>query len=108
MVNPLNFQSVMFTTQVSNLFPRDEIDEITNELIPVMKKQHPRHPPTPENLYNFFINRARHNLHVALCFSPVSFSCFFGFYEMVFFCETTETTSVMLGEISKKKKYVLC
>lgn len=63
--------NVLSSGEVSNLFPRDEIDEITNELIPVMKKQHPRHPPTPENLYNFFINRARHNLHVALCFSPV-------------------------------------
>ena len=56
---------------MSNLFARDEIDEITSELIPVMKKEFPRRPPTPENLYDYFISRAKQNLHVVLCFSPV-------------------------------------
>ena len=36
-----------------------------------MKKEFPRRPPTPENLYNYFLSRARQNLHVVLCFSPV-------------------------------------
>ena len=53
------------------MFARDEIDEITNELIPVMKKEHPRTPPTNENLYEYFLSRVRANLHVVLCFSPV-------------------------------------
>ena len=60
-----------FILQVSNLFARDEIDEICSELIPVMKKEFPRRPPTPENLYDYFISRAKQNLHVVLCFSPV-------------------------------------
>jgi len=58
--------------QVSNLFAKDELDEITQELVPVMKKEFPRRPPTPENLYDYFISRARNNLHCVLCFSPVS------------------------------------
>ncbi len=57
--------------EVSNLFAKDELDEITGELIPIMKRQFPRHPPTQENLYDYFITRARRNLHVVLCFSPV-------------------------------------
>ena len=57
--------------QVSNLFARDEIDEINMDLIPVMKKEYPKRPPTPENLYDYFLSRARANLHVVLCFSPV-------------------------------------
>lgn len=57
--------------QVSNLFAKDELDEITQELIAVMKKELPRCPPTFENLYDFFISRARKNLHTVLCFSPV-------------------------------------
>ena len=57
--------------KVSGLFARDEIDEITQDLIPVMKKQFPKLPPTNENLYNYFISRARDNLHLVLCFSPV-------------------------------------
>ena len=59
--------------QVSNLFQRDEIDEITQDLIPVMKKEYPKLPPTNENLYDYFITRVKNNLHVVLCFSPVSY-----------------------------------
>lgn len=57
--------------QVSNLFARDEIDEINSDLMLVMKKEHPRRPPTNENLCDYFMSRVRQNLHVALCFSPV-------------------------------------
>ncbi len=64
--------NVLSSGEVSNLFARDELDEITGELIPVMKRQFPRRPPTQENLYEYFISRARKNLHVVLCFSPVS------------------------------------
>ena len=61
--------------QVSNLFPRDEMEEILQELIPVMKKEFPRRPPTNEKLYEYFLTRTRANLHVVLCFSPVSTYC---------------------------------
>lgn len=64
--------NVLSSGEVSNLFARDEIDEINSSLIPVMKKEFPRRPTTPENLYDYFLTRARQNLHVVLCFSPVS------------------------------------
>jgi len=54
------------------LFARDEIDEIIQSLVPVMKKEYPKRPPTNENLYDYFLSRAKSNLHVVLCFSPVS------------------------------------
>ncbi|XP_049624319.1 dynein axonemal heavy chain 5 [Suncus etruscus] len=63
--------NVLSSGEVSNLFARDEIDEINGDLIPVMKKEHPRHPPTNENLHEYFMSRIRQNLHVVLCFSPV-------------------------------------
>ena len=53
------------------MFARDEMDEICQELVPIMKKQYPRRPPTNENLYDYFLSRVRQNLHVVLCFSPV-------------------------------------
>eukprot|EP00050_Salpingoeca_kvevrii_P002276 m.190165 g.190165 ORF g.190165 m.190165 type:complete len:4578 (-) comp10576_c0_seq1:102-13835(-) len=64
--------NVLATGEIGGLFARDEIDEICSELLPVMKKEYPRRPPTNENLYAYFIERVRNNLHVVLCFSPVS------------------------------------
>lgn len=63
--------NVLSSGEVSNLFARDEIDEINSNLIPVMKKEFPKRPPTPENLYDYFLTRARKNLHIVLCFSPI-------------------------------------
>ncbi|XP_026149068.1 dynein heavy chain 5, axonemal isoform X2 [Mastacembelus armatus] len=63
--------NVLSSGEVSNLFARDEIDEILSDLIPVMKREFPRRPPTNENLYEYFMSRVRQNLHVVLCFSPV-------------------------------------
>ncbi|XP_030831333.1 dynein heavy chain 5, axonemal isoform X2 [Strongylocentrotus purpuratus] len=63
--------NVLSSGEVSNLFARDEIDEIQQELIPIMKREYPRRPPTGENLYDYFITRSRQNLHTVLCFSPV-------------------------------------
>jgi dynein heavy chain len=60
--------NVLSSGEVSGLFAKDEIDEITSNLIPVMKKEFPRRPPTAENLYKYFISRARDLLHVVLCF----------------------------------------
>ncbi|KAJ8009361.1 hypothetical protein DPEC_G00088090 [Dallia pectoralis] len=63
--------NVLSSGEVSNLFARDELDEITQSLINVMKKELPRVPASFDNLYDYFISRARKNLHVVLCFSPV-------------------------------------
>uniref|UniRef100_A0A3P8XWJ2 Dynein, axonemal, heavy chain 8 n=1 Tax=Esox lucius TaxID=8010 RepID=A0A3P8XWJ2_ESOLU len=63
--------NVLSSGEVSNLFARDELDVITQNLISVMKKELPRVPPSFDNLYDYFISRARKNLHVVLCFSPV-------------------------------------
>lgn len=57
--------------KVSNLFPREEMDEMLQELTPVMKKEFPRRAATNENLYSYYMTRVKRNLHVALCFSPV-------------------------------------
>ncbi|XP_034144998.1 dynein heavy chain 5, axonemal isoform X2 [Esox lucius] len=63
--------NVLSSGEVSNLFARDEMDEIMSDLIPVMKREFPRRPPTNENLHDYFMSRVRQNLHVVLCFSPV-------------------------------------
>ncbi|PAA70380.1 hypothetical protein BOX15_Mlig025839g1 [Macrostomum lignano] len=63
--------NVLASGVVPNLFQRDEMDEICQELIGVMKKEYPRRPPTNENLEEYFFARTKQNLHVVLCFSPV-------------------------------------
>uniref|UniRef100_A0A8C3EUT6 Dynein axonemal heavy chain 5 n=1 Tax=Corvus moneduloides TaxID=1196302 RepID=A0A8C3EUT6_CORMO len=63
--------NVLSSGEVSNLFARDEVDEIISDLIPSFKKEHPRRPPTSEALYDYFMTRVRQNLHIVLCFSPV-------------------------------------
>lgn len=67
-----SLNNILSSGEIANLFAKDELDEIQSTLIPVMKKLQPKRPPTVDNLYDFFITRARTNLHVTLCFSPVS------------------------------------
>ncbi|XP_040286209.1 dynein heavy chain 8, axonemal [Bufo bufo] len=63
--------NILSSGEVSNLFSREELEEIAQPLLPVMKRDFPRHPPTFENLYEYFLSRCRRNLHVVLCLSPV-------------------------------------
>lgn len=62
---------ILMTGEVSGLMPKDEIDLIVNDIRPIMKAVQPDTVDTYENLYKFFIDRVRDNLHVILCFSPV-------------------------------------
>jgi hypothetical protein len=41
---------------------------IVNDIRPIMKAAAPGVPDTWDNLYQFFLNRVRDNLHVVLCF----------------------------------------
>ncbi|XP_060805314.1 dynein axonemal heavy chain 8 [Amyelois transitella] len=63
--------NILSSGEIANLFPKDEMDEILNELTPIMKKYAPKRIPVPDILYEYFIIRSRSNLHVVLCFSPV-------------------------------------
>ncbi|XP_063230049.1 dynein axonemal heavy chain 8-like [Bacillus rossius redtenbacheri] len=63
--------NILGTGEIAGLFSREEFDEIGSTISPIMRKQHPRRAVTPETIYEFFIERSRENLHVALCFSPI-------------------------------------
>ncbi|KAG5338491.1 DYH8 protein, partial [Acromyrmex heyeri] len=64
--------NILSVGEVANLFAKDELDEILTTVTPLMKKTDPRRPPTQDNLYDYFISKARNNLHIVLCFSPIS------------------------------------
>ncbi|KAJ0182474.1 hypothetical protein K1T71_001843 [Dendrolimus kikuchii] len=63
--------NILSSGEIANLFAKDEMDEMLNELAPIMKKYAPKRIPVPDVLYEYFIMRSRANLHVVLCFSPV-------------------------------------
>jgi dynein heavy chain len=62
---------ILATGEVSNLFPKDEIDTILNDCRPIAKKTMKGFIDTMENLMKFFMDRVRNNLHLCLCMSPV-------------------------------------
>lgn len=63
--------NVLSSGEVANLFAKDEMDEIINDIEPILKIVEPNVVRTRDNCYDFFLRRARSNLHVALCFSPI-------------------------------------
>jgi dynein heavy chain, axonemal len=67
---------ILMTGEVAGLMPKDEVDAIVNDMRPIMKAAIQKgeisaKPDTYENLYSFYLNRVRDNLHLILCFSPV-------------------------------------
>eukprot|EP00708_Paratrimastix_pyriformis_P001956 GAFH01000693.1.p1 GENE.GAFH01000693.1~~GAFH01000693.1.p1 ORF type:complete len:4356 (-),score=2006.36 GAFH01000693.1:5-11701(-) len=62
---------ILTSGEIPSLFPKDEVETIVSDLRPIMKKTRPRVPDTNLNLWSYFIDRVRDNLHVVLCFSPV-------------------------------------
>uniref|UniRef100_A0A336MB49 CSON013031 protein n=1 Tax=Culicoides sonorensis TaxID=179676 RepID=A0A336MB49_CULSO len=64
--------NILSTGEIANLFNKDELDEMLNGLIGELKMVDSKRPRTIDNLYDFFIKRFRTNVHIVLCFSPVS------------------------------------
>ena len=63
--------NILASGLASQIFSKDEQGEIVTELAPIMKRECPRLPPTPENTIAWFLERVKLNLHVVLCFSPI-------------------------------------
>ncbi|KAI8831563.1 hypothetical protein BC829DRAFT_494479 [Chytridium lagenaria] len=63
--------NILTSGEITNLFPKDEVISISSDLRPALKKARPQVMDTIENLWQFFIDRVKANLHVVLCFSPV-------------------------------------
>jgi dynein heavy chain len=63
--------NILTSGEVSNLFQKDEVIGICSDMRAVMKKVRPQTIDTNENLWAFFIDRVKSNLHLVLSFSPV-------------------------------------
>ena len=54
--------------EIADLFVQEDIDTIINNVTPAAKGD--GIVPTAENVWKYFIERVKRNLHMALCFSP--------------------------------------
>lgn len=63
--------TVLNTADVPNLYAPDEKAEILERMQTAARESGKKIDPTPLALYNFFIERVKNNLHVALCMSPI-------------------------------------
>lgn len=62
---------ILNTGDVPNLYPADEKAEIIEKMQTAAKNEGKKVDSTPLAMYNFFIERVRQNLHVALAMSPI-------------------------------------
>jgi dynein heavy chain len=64
--------NLLNTGEIPGMFPKDELEAIIGDMRPVAKKTAPKgFIDTSDNLYKYFVDRVRDNLHVCLCFSPI-------------------------------------
>nr|CAI5856319.1 unnamed protein product [Callosobruchus analis] len=66
-----DINTILNTADVPNLYQPDEKAEILEKMQTASKDSGKKVDSTPLALYNFFIERVRNNLHVALCMSPI-------------------------------------
>ncbi|XP_075210256.1 dynein heavy chain 2, axonemal kl-2 [Lycorma delicatula] len=59
--------NILSTGEVSNLYKPEELEEVRNNLADAAKKQ----GKFAEQIYGFFIDRVRSNLHIIVCMSPI-------------------------------------
>ena len=67
-----HINSVMATGEVAGLFQKDEREAMCAEIRNDFVKHRPGQEDTMTNLQQFFTDRVRDNLHIVLCFSPMS------------------------------------
>ncbi|KAG5317386.1 DYH2 protein, partial [Pseudoatta argentina] len=61
--------NMLSTGEVANLYKSDEMEDIKNRLSKEVTKN--GKTPTTETVYSFLIERARANMHLILCMSPI-------------------------------------
>ncbi|XP_026819508.1 dynein heavy chain 2, axonemal-like [Rhopalosiphum maidis] len=61
--------NILSTGEVPQLYKEEEFDEIKEQLSNAAKREGV--PETTDDIYSFFLDRVRSNLHVVLCLSPI-------------------------------------
>lgn len=71
-----DINALLNSGEVPNLFPYDERASVCEAVRPAAVKAG-RPAESPADLWNFFVERTKANLHIVLCFSPIgdAFRC---------------------------------
>lgn len=63
--------NILNTGEVPNLFPPDEKADVCEIVRPIAKAENKCPDGTPAQLFTFFVEKCKKNLHVVMCFSPI-------------------------------------
>ena len=64
-----DLNNILNTGEIPNLFPKDEMMQIMEMIRPRAKRA--GRDRTPRELYDFFVDQCRQNLHTIICMSPL-------------------------------------
>jgi dynein heavy chain len=56
---------------IPNLFQSDEKSQLIEKLLPIAIEEQKQGDSSPMQIYNYFIERVKKNLHIVLCMSPI-------------------------------------
>ena len=63
--------NILNTGEVPNIFPADEKADVCESVRKPAKEENRCPEGTPMQLFSFFVERCKKNLHIVLCFSPI-------------------------------------
>jgi len=66
--------NILNTGEVPNIFPADEKADVCESVRKAAKEENRCPEGTPAQLFGFFLERCKQNLHIILCFSPIGVS----------------------------------
>ena len=66
--------NILNTGEVPNIFPTDEKGDIQDSVRNAAKEENRCPEGTPQQLFSYFVERCKQNLHIVLCFSPIGAS----------------------------------
>lgn len=66
-----DINNILNTGEVPNIFPADEKNDVQDSVRNAAKEENRCPEGTPQQLFAYFIERCKANLHIVMCFSPI-------------------------------------
>jgi dynein heavy chain len=66
-----DINNILNTGEVPNIFPADEKNDVQDSVRNAAKEEGRCPEGTPQQLFAYFVERCKQNLHIVLCFSPI-------------------------------------